>query len=251
MLESQILIDLLSKESAKAKMTPEAFIKKKEQEVSANKSDIEEAKKLYPNLDPEKIKTAALAKKRKDVIQKYYEGLLKKNNFQYFISSKGYEIKVNDKTPSLGSKKAKNVIHLFSDFQCPYCKKAADKVKDLKKNHASKILLYFHHLPLSFHPLALGAAIASQCAHEQNKFWEFHDKLFDDQSKLAPDAINKTAQDLKLDMTKFKNCLDTPTIKESVQASIAEANRLGVNGTPTFFVNGKKKVGNFELTDLL
>lgn len=99
--------------------------------------------------------------------------------------------------------------------------------------------IVWKNLPLtSIHQYAMGAAIASEAAHNQGKFWEYHDKLFANQSKLSPDDLKQYAKDLGLDTAKFEADLANPATKQRVTTDAAEANSLGVTGTPAFFVNG-------------
>jgi len=94
-------------------------------------------------------------------------------------------------------------------------------------------------MPLSFHPNAMPAALAAMAANEQGKFWEMHDKLFANQQKLGRDQYLTYAKELKLDVAKFTQALDTSKFKADIEADAAEAAKLGVGGTPAFFVNGK------------
>lgn len=94
-------------------------------------------------------------------------------------------------------------------------------------------------MPLSFHPNAMPAAMASMAAHEQGKFWEFHDKLFANQQKLNRDQYVAYAKELKLDVAKFTQAYDSGKFKAQIDADAAEAKALGVTGTPGFFVNGR------------
>jgi protein-disulfide isomerase len=101
------------------------------------------------------------------------------------------------------------------------------------------VKIAWKHLPLtSIHPFAMGAALAAEAARKQGKFWELHDKMFADQSKLALDDIKQYARDLKLDMPRFEKDLLDLEIKKRVDDDMAEARTLGVTGTPGFFVNG-------------
>jgi len=98
----------------------------------------------------------------------------------------------------------------------------------------------FRHLPLeSLHPYAMGAALASEAARKQGKFWEFHDKLFANQSNLTLNDMKQYAKELNLDMAQFEKDLVNLDLKKRVNDDMAEARALGVTGTPGFFVNGK------------
>ena len=156
---------------------------------------------------------------------------------RYDIPADGY--------PSIGPEDAPIVIVEFSDFQCPFCKRFTDDTyQHLLAAYPGKIRFVFRHLPLtSIHPEAFPAAEASMCANEQNSFWEYHDKLFENQDNLGRDLYMQIAADLNLDITTFKNCISTGKFKESIQQDSDFAVNLGVQSTPTFFVNGLALVG--------
>ena len=136
-------------------------------------------------------------------------------------------------------------IHIveFSEFQCPFCTRVLPTLKTLKKDYEGKIRISFMHLPLPFHKDAPLAAEASLAANAQGKFWEYHDVLFANQKALKRDQLEKYAQDLGLNMDKFKAALDNGTFKKQVESDKAKAREVGASGTPTFFVNGRKLVG--------
>lgn len=140
--------------------------------------------------------------------------------------------------PAFGPDDAKVTIVEFSDFQCPYCSKAAEAVTEIKKKYGDKARFVFRQFPLSFHQQAHLAAQASLAAHEQGKFWEFHDKLFENQRALAREDLEKYAKELGLDMAKFKKALDDESHKAAVDAELELGKDVYVDGTPTMFING-------------
>ena len=151
-----------------------------------------------------------------------------------------------DDDPFIGDENAKIIVIEFSDFQCPFCKRAAEtSVKDLRTQYVDtgKIKFVFVDYPLGFHPEAQKAAEASECAHEQGKFWEYHDKIFENQQSLSVANEKQWAKDLGLDSAKFDNCLDSGKYAEEVKKDAADGAKAGVSGTPTFFINGRKIVG--------
>jgi len=147
--------------------------------------------------------------------------------------------------PSIGPKDAPIVIVEFSDFQCPYCKRFFDETyKQLLAAYPEKIRFVFRQLPLtSIHPEAFPAAEASMCANEQNSFWEYHDKVFENQDKLGRELYLQIASDLNLDMPAFEDCIITGKFKAVVQQDSDYAVNLGIQSTPTFFINGLALVG--------
>jgi protein-disulfide isomerase len=127
----------------------------------------------------------------------------------------------------------------FSDFQCPYCQRANPTVTQVLKTYGDRIRFVYRHFPLGNHPNAKPAAEASQCAAEQGKFWEYHDALFANPSKLADADLKQRAAELGLDAGKFNACVDTHKYKTHVEADMKAGEEAGVNGTPAFFINGR------------
>lgn len=142
--------------------------------------------------------------------------------------------------PSFGPKDAKVTIVEFSDFQCPYCTRAAQATAELKKKYGDKVRFVFRQFPLSFHPNAQKAAEASLAAHAQGKFWEYHDALFANQSQLAEEDLKKHAQKVGVNASVVDKALKADTYKDEVARDVALGNEVGVNGTPTMFLNGKR-----------
>jgi protein-disulfide isomerase len=127
----------------------------------------------------------------------------------------------------------------FSDFQCPYCQRANPTVTQVLKTYGDRIRFVYRHFPLGNHPNAKPAAEASQCAAEQGRFWEYHDALFANPSKLADADLKQRAAELGLDAGKFNACVDTHKYKTHVEADMKAGEEAGVNGTPAFFINGR------------
>ncbi len=146
--------------------------------------------------------------------------------------------------PIKGAADAKITIVEYSDFQCPFCKKGKELLPDLLTEYEGKIKIAFKQLPLGMHKWAMGASVASICAYQQgnDKFWEFHDAIFDNQGTIkeetATEQFKGYAKDLGLDEQKFGECLESTEVKARVLKEAAEAQRLGITSTPTFVVNG-------------
>lgn len=149
-----------------------------------------------------------------------------------------------DGFPSLGPADAPITLVEFADFQCPYCRQWEQQTyKPLLDAYPGKIRIVYRDLPLtSIHPNAMPAAEAAQCANAQGQFWPFHDKLFEGQD-LSEDIYKQYAQELNLDMDKFNACLTDHTYAKDIQADSDFAINLGVNSTPTFFINGLAVIG--------
>ena len=138
---------------------------------------------------------------------------------------------------------ARVTVEVWSDFQCPFCAKGAATVQQLRQKYGDQVRIVFRHQPLPFHESARPAAIASMAAHEQGRFWEFHDALFANQQALDRESLLALAGKLKLDVERFRRELASSTWSQYVEAEVTEARRRGVSGTPTFFINGKPLVG--------
>lgn len=152
------------------------------------------------------------------------------------------EVELGD-APVLGAPNAEVTLVVFSDFECPFCDRGADVVKALQTKHGANLAIAFKQRPLPFHKSARLAAKASLAAANQDKFWEYHDALFEDQKALDREALVQRATALELDVERFVADMDSPQMEERVRADEAEADRLGVRGTPTFFLNGRKITG--------
>ncbi|MFP2910045.1 DsbA family protein [Pyxidicoccus sp. 3LFB2] len=146
-------------------------------------------------------------------------------------------------SPAFGPATAKVTIVEFSDFECPFCSRVGPTLTEIKKNYAKDVRVVFRHQPLSFHKNAKLAAEASMAAHEQGKFWEFHDKLFANQKALERASLEKYAQEIGLNVGAFKAALDSGKYTAKVEADMAAGSAVGANGTPTFFINGREFVG--------
>lgn len=141
--------------------------------------------------------------------------------------------------PSRGPADAPVVLIEFSDYQCPFCKRAEPTVTALMQKYPTQVRLVYRHLPLDqIHPRARPAAIAAVCADQQGKFWEYHDVLFANQQALTDADLEKYAATLGLDAAKFKACRADPATETKVNADAAAARKAGLTGTPAFFVNG-------------
>jgi len=142
--------------------------------------------------------------------------------------------------PSFGPTDAKVTIVEFSDFECPYCSRAASAAKQIKEKYGTKVRFVFRQFPLSFHPNAHVAAQASLEANAQGKFWEFHDKMFENQKALDRASLEASAKAVGLDVTKLKKALDDKTHAATVDAELKLGEEVAVDGTPTMFLNGKR-----------
>lgn len=147
-------------------------------------------------------------------------------------------VAVEAKGPSVGPADAKVTIVEFSDFECPFCSRGKAVMDEVLKKYEGKVRLVFRQYPLSFHSHAKKAAEAALCADAQGKFWPMHDALFADQKGLEISALKRKARALSLDDAAFASCLDGGSKAEAVAEDMAAAQKVGVTGTPAFFING-------------
>ena len=132
----------------------------------------------------------------------------------------------------------------FSDFQCPACGVAYQQAKVFMQTAGDSVRFVYKHYPIAqLHPFAFKAAEASECAADQGKFWEYHDRLFENQQALQSGNLITYAQRLGLATATFTACLNSGVMAVRVIEDMAEADRLGVGATPTFFINGRKIEG--------
>jgi len=142
-------------------------------------------------------------------------------------------------SPFEGPANAPVTVTVFTDFQCPYCSKLVPLLQKVHENNPDNVKIVLKNLPLRFHRMADPAAKAALAAFEQNKFWEFHDKLFEVNEKLTEGSIVQIAKDLGLDMDKFNKDRVSPKIQMKIQKDMLDAQQAGVTGTPTVFINGR------------
>jgi len=154
-----------------------------------------------------------------------------------------------DDDPVLGEDNAPVTIIEFSDFQCPYCARFREQTFDqIKENYidTGKVKFVYRDFPLSsIHPMAQKAAEASECADEQGKFWEYHDKIFAGQSSLSIDNLKQWANDLGLDTAKFNSCLDSGKYESEVKNDLSDGSAAGGRGTPYFLVGNTALSGAY------
>jgi protein-disulfide isomerase len=144
--------------------------------------------------------------------------------------------------PARGPDKAPITIIAFSDYQCPYCKRAHATVEQVMQTYGDKVKLVYRDYPLPFHENARPAAEAAACANAQGKFWEYHQKLWG-ASDLSTEKLKTMAGEVGMDQQKFDDCLAKQEFKAVIDKDIADGASVGVSGTPAFFINGRMLSG--------
>jgi protein-disulfide isomerase len=189
-----------------------------------------------------------------DARQKYVAELREKANVQMKVprpAETRYEVGVG-RTPPIGNAKAKVTIVEFSDFQCPFCAEGRKRVEDIVEKYHDKVKIYFRNFPLETrHPQAFLAAEAGECALDQNRFWDFHNYLFDHQEKLDQKSLILYAETIHMDAKVFEECLKSGTKEAAVRSDMNDASKLTVTSTPTFFVNGRVLRGAMPLESFI
>ena len=243
----QLLVRKLVEQKAKAEnVTPEALYKREVTDKLAKPSDAD-MKKFYdeqakrqplPPFDQIKDQIAAYIERPQMAAaqQAFVDKLKKEMNVEVTLRPPRMEVAAEG--PSKGPAGAPVTIVEFSDFECPFCGRAEATVKEVMKSYDGKVRLVYRDFPLPMHPQAQKAAEAAQCAGDQGKYWDMHEKLFANQQALEAPALKGYAKDLKLDQAKFDKCLDSGAKAALVEEGRKAGSEAGVNGTPAFFVNG-------------
>jgi protein-disulfide isomerase len=152
--------------------------------------------------------------------------------------------------PNMGPVNARITLVEFSDFQCPYCSKASTQIAAILKAYPKDVRLVFKQFPLDNHPQALISAQASLAAYNQGKFWQLHDLMFANRTKLSPGAIHFWAESLNLDMKKFDADVNSPAVKKQVLKDLEDGEKAGVEGTPTLYIDGQRYNGDLDLAKI-
>ena len=241
---------LLEKEAAKRKMTVEQLLNKyvhkqvrkiRDKDVekfyNENKTNLRGSKQQYE----ERIRGFLEQKEKQSAYQKYLDRLKKMARAKIYLEApKRFKMNLSlTEGASRGKEHAKVHVVEFSDFECPYCGRAAQALERIYKKYKRYVKFTFKAFPLAQHTHAQLAHQASLCAHDQKKFWPYHDKLFENPKKLGRPDLERYAKDLKLDITAFTQCLDSGEKFAMVQKELKEGEAAGVRATPTIFVNGQ------------
>jgi len=151
-----------------------------------------------------------------------------------------------------GPENAEATLVEYGDYECPYCGRAHPIVKQVQKHFGKRLRLVFRNFPLSeMHPQAEAAAETAEFAGAQGKFWQMHDLLYENQARLGAPLYLELAQQLELPAADLRKALADGTYKTRVHADFNGGVRSGVNGTPTFFINGHRHDGSFDFDDLV
>jgi protein-disulfide isomerase len=250
-LDALVARTLIEKEAAARGLTPEAL---DQAEVAAKSAVTEADVQAYYAANKARFGTTS----EKDALEQIRSGLTRQRQterraafarelrakYPVEVLLEPYRVPVEvGEAPMRGNPKAPVTIVEFSDFQCPYCVRSRPTVKRVREAYGDQLRWVFRHYPLDFHPLAEKAGEAAACAGEQGKFWEMHDRLWENNDKLQVPDLKAHAQALGLDSTRFASCLDSGRHQGLVESDLEAGQGYGVSGTPAFFVNGRPLVG--------
>jgi protein-disulfide isomerase len=248
-LEEMVEAELLRQEAARRGVTVEALV---ESEVTGKASPIGEWDvTAYLSAHEAEFKGRSDAEARGEAARRLREERLAQRRFGFLaalrtrtpasivpLSPPRVTVEVTG-APSRGPENAPVTIVEFSEFQCPFCRRVLPTIRDVEARYQGRVRLVFRHYPLSRHKDAPRAAEASECARDQGRFWEMHDRLFANAERLSAPDLKQHARAIGLDGTAFDACLDSGRHQDRWRRDLADALSYGATGTPMFFVNGR------------
>src|SRR5581483_693541 len=238
----EIVADELVKQEAQARgVTPEALEKAEVDDKVPAPTD-PDVQKVYDDnkaqlggqtLEQLKPRIIAYLKAQKEEERKqaFINELKKKHKTTVALRPPIVPVETAGRPSRGGGPTAPVTIIEFSDYQCPFCRRAEDSVEQVIKTYGDKVRLVYRDFPLPMHPHARPASEAAACANEQGKFWEYHAKLFHGDG-LEPDKLKTYADQVGLDRKKFDECLEKKPYKDAIDKDFADGEKAGVNGTP-------------------
>lgn len=257
--QNELAKRLIEREAKKEGMNFEDFLAKKVDIARPiSDSDVKMFYQSQPSMMKKPDGSTASFEEMKDKIRQYLENQGKMGARQAYVSKLMSDnhakvsltppdppvVKVSvDDDPSKGPADAPVTVIEFSDFQCPACGQAFQHLDDVLGKFSGKIHFVYRDYPLlGKHPNAFPAAVAANCVRSlggDDKYWQFHDRLFQNQGALGAADLKKYAADLKIDGSKYEACIADPKAADEIRKDIADGDDAGINSTPTFFVNGR------------
>lgn len=189
------------------------------------------------------IERALRVQKGNERRAQFFTELSAKNEVKILLDPPRATIALRPGAPVEGPANAPITIVEWSDYQCPFCKRAHPTVEQVLTEYKDKVRFVYLDYPLPFHQMAMPAAQAVHCAEDQGKFWEYHKNLFEVAGDLSTADLTKRATDLGLDSAAFQACTDSKKHDALIKANYDDGSALGVTGTPAFFINGRMLVG--------
>ena len=250
---SKVAERILTKEAEARGMTIEQLL---DAESPVDPPSDEEIQQIYERFkDQPALRGKSLAEARDVVVgeitrqkkmekqQAYVRAKVDAAAVRYMIDPPRWEVAIPAGEPVRGAADAPVTIVEFSDFQCPYCKRAHPAVEQLLTQYGQKVRFVYRDFPLPNHPQARPASVAARCAGEQGKYWEYYKDLMETDGALDAADLKARAEKLTLDLAKFEQCAASDKYNAAIDEAEKQGRKLGVSGTPTFFVNGRRLVG--------
>lgn len=245
-LEDFIRNSVLEGLAKKANLSLDEYMKKETEASKKKVSDKEVEAFLKERKVPDTSKVPPEVKDQVRAllhIQKLVANETKGNQVEFYLK-RPKAVQLDFQTagePTWGNADAPIKIVEFADFQCYYCGQARERIAELKKTYGKKLQIVFKHYPLPSHTEARPAAEASMCVNEQgsDKFWKYYDILFDNQKAWTDDDLKEYAKKAGVDVAKYEECYKAKKYAAHVEKSVQEGQKLGVNSTPSFFVNSQ------------
>jgi protein-disulfide isomerase len=198
----------------------------------------------------ERVRATLESQKRAEALNKTINDLKAASKIELYLKEPAtLKTEISGSGPSLGAEGAPVTVAMFTDFQCPYCKKVNDTLKQVVQSYENNVRILYKSLPLPNHPQAFKAAQAAHCADAQGKFWQYHDLLFEHSNDLSDKALKEYAAEVNLKLKDFNACFDSEASRATVMKDVQEARRAGVFSTPTFIINGRMLRGARNLED--
>ncbi len=248
-LDEMIDTQLMEKEAETRGISIEDLIKAEITDKVVTPTDEEalayfEANPPRGNVQFDRIKPRVIAfmerQQEQEIRADFIGGLREKAKVEVMLEPLRFDVDHGENNPTYGDvANAPIVIVEFSEFACPYCSRVNPTIDQIKETYGDKVALVFRDFPLPMHKDAPKAGEAGHCAQEQGKFWEMHDLLFENQRALKPDQLKGYAGELGLDQAAFDECLDSGRYAANIEADKAAGEKVGVSGTPAFFINGQ------------
>ena len=251
---------LLKREAAARGMTPEELIQAEVTDKIGEPAD-SEIQAFYQRNKPrigdrelDDIRDVVIQQIKKNKAQSYriefIASLKNSAGFRIELDPPRAEVAVLPDDLSRGAEDAPITIIEFADFECPYCRRAHPTMERLLVEYGEKIQFVFRDYPLSIHPRAVRASHAARCASDQDKFWDYYQHLMVMQGDLGEEDLKKRASEVGLDLDRFSACIQSDRHVASIQALVETGKNLGITGTPTFFINGRRVVGSKTYEEL-
>lgn len=253
------LIDnlVLQQAAQAAGLTVEDYLKEKLNPATVTDEEVAEAyeqgKDRSPGFPPweakHRIRRGLEERRRSEALTRLMENLRHSASIRnYREEERAAALNLRpEESPSRGAAGAPVVVVVFSDFECPYCRRDQPVLRQTLEKWPGHVRLVYKHFPLDQHASAFQAAVASVCAEQQGRFWEFHDVLFDEERVSSKAGVLAAATALGLDLDSFRKCVTSGGAAEEVRRDVQTAREAGVDGTPAYFVNNRRLHGAAEL----